>query len=265
AALLFSEDAARVRLASGGAVTARLAIAAEGRDSPARDALGIRARRVDYGQQALVFWVAHGRPHAQVSTETWRDGGPFTLVPLPDAPDAPLERRHRSSVVWMVSNAEAAELTALDAQDFGLAATARSLGALGPLTLISERAARPIISMIADRFAGPRAALLGEAAHVVPPIGAQGLNMSLADAADLADRVAAARAAGGDIGAPALLSDYEAARRGDARARVAATAGLNLAAIGALHPIRAARRLGLATLGASSVLRRAAMRYGLGG
>jgi 2-octaprenyl-6-methoxyphenol hydroxylase len=105
-----------------------------------------------------------------------RSGGPFTLVPLPDR-----DGETGSAVVWMETGPEVARLAALPVPAFEAEMTARSCRHPGPLTLASRRSVWPIISQIAARMSGPRTVLMAEAAHVVPPIGAQGLNMSLAD------------------------------------------------------------------------------------
>ena len=117
---------------------------------------------------------------------------------------------------------------------------------------------------MADRLTGPRTALVAEAAHVVPPIGAQGLNMSLKDIATLLDLAAAARAAGGDIGAPELLGRYHRARHGDMLLRIAGIDALNRAAMAGAQPLRDLRRAGLRALHAAPPVRRAVMRLGLG-
>ncbi|MEO1329556.1 MAG: FAD-dependent monooxygenase [Pseudomonadota bacterium] len=247
-------------LEDGGSVRAPLLIGADGKRSEIRERIGVAARSVRYDQKAMVFVVGHERPHGSVSTEILRRGGPFTLVPLPSAGFGD----HRSSVVWMESAAEADRLSALDDAAFEQEANARSLGVLGPLRLASRRAVWPMSSMIADRFHGPRTALIAEAAHAVPPIGAQGLNMSVKDAAALADLVAEARAKGADIGAPDLLARFTRRRWPDVAARVGATAALNAAAIGAVGPVRDLRMLGLRAIHGAPPLRRLAMRLGLG-
>ncbi len=129
-----------------------------------------------YGQKALAFAVTHPIPHDNVSTEIHRSGGPFTLVPLPDLNGMP-----SSAVVWMEEGPEVQRLAALPQAEFEAAMNARSCCLLGPLTLASRRTVWPIISQIAERMYAERIALVAEAAHVVPPIGAQGLNMSLGD------------------------------------------------------------------------------------
>lgn len=240
-------------------LAAPLAVAADGRNSFLRTAAGIGTRRWDYGQQALVFAVSHPLPHDNVSTEIHRSGGPFTLVPLPDRNGVP-----HSAVVWMETGPRAAELAALSPDAFARAATERSCGVLGPLELATGRGRWPIISQIADRLDGPRLALVAEAAHVMPPIGAQGLNTSLADISALLGLVCAARDAGQDIGAPALLARYSRPRHADALARVLGIDALNRAAMAESQGLRDLRRAGLKLLHGIPALKQGAMRAGLG-
>jgi 2-octaprenyl-6-methoxyphenol hydroxylase len=250
---------ALARLADGAQVRARLVVAADGRDSALREGLGIAARRWGYGQKALVFSVAHPLPHDGVSTEIHRSGGPFTLVPLPDR-----DGSHVSAVVWMETGPRAAELAAMDAPGFEAQLNARACGVLGALRLAGPRRLWPIVAQVADRLDGPRCALIAEAAHVVPPIGAQGLNMSLKDIASLLELAAAARAAGRDIGAPELLRRYHRTRHPDILARVAGIDALNRAAMTGNRALCDLRLAGLRALHALPPARRAAMRLGLG-
>lgn len=243
-----------VTLSDGARWRAALLVGADGRESAVRRALGIEARTLRTGQKALSFAVAHEPSHEAVSTEIYRDGGPFVLVPLPDE-----DGRHRSAVVWMERGPEALRLHALPDDAFAAAVTERSGGVLGPLTPIGPRAIYPLVTRVADRFAGPRTALVAEAAHAVPPIGAQGLNMSLADVALLRE---VSRAG---LGEPAGLLRYARERRRDVLLRVAAVTALNAASLGAAAPIRAARALGIRALGVAAPLRRGLMRRGLGG
>lgn len=254
-----SSSGAIATLADGSRVRAPLVIAADGRDSALREAAGIGLRRWGYGQKALVFSVGHAIPHGDISTEIHRTGGPFTLVPLPDGPDGP-----RSAVVWMETGPKAAALAALPVPAFEAALAERSCGLLGPLALLGPRRLWPIIAQAADRLDGPRLALVAEAAHVVPPIGAQGLNMSLRDVAALLALVEAARDAGGDIGAPDLLARYHRQRHPDMLARIAGIDLLNRAAMTGDQRLRDLRAAGLRLLDRTAPLRQAAMRLGLG-
>lgn len=250
------ESEARVTLSDGARIAARLVIGADGRDSPLREALGIRARTIRYGQKALAFAVTHPVPHRNVSTEIHRSGGPFTLVPLPDRDGRPC-----SAVVWMERGPEAERLAALPVPEFEARMFERSAGLFGPLTLVTARAPWPIIARIADRFVAQRTALMAEAAHVVPPIGAQGLNMSLADLACLIDL---ARAAPERIGEAAMLGRFQRRRWPEAKARLAGIDLLNRASMLSPRPLRDLRAAALGTLYALSPVRRTLMRAGLG-
>ncbi len=247
------------RLSDGGRIRARLVVAADGRDSVVREIAGIGVRRWSYGQKALAFSVEHPVPHDDVSTEIHRTGGPFTLVPLPDAAGA-----HRSAVVWMETGPRAQALYDMEPPEFERALNARACGVLGELRLGSARRLWPIICQVADRLDGPRTALVSEAAHVLPPIGAQGLNMSLRDIEALLDLCVAAREAGEDIGSAELLGRYNRARYGDILIRIAGVDALNRAAMAQWRPLRDARRLGLTALHGLAPARRMAMQFGLG-
>ena len=128
--LLTRETEALVTLSDGTRVAARMVIAADGRNSTIRQALGIDVRTTRYGQKALAFAVTHPVPHQNVSTEIHRSGGPFTLVPLPDRDGRPC-----SAIVWMETGPEVLRLAALPVPEFEAEMTTRSCGILGPLTL----------------------------------------------------------------------------------------------------------------------------------
>jgi 2-octaprenyl-6-methoxyphenol hydroxylase len=249
-------DAALVRLSDGTTVAAKLVVAADGRSSTLRRLAGIRHRRWSYGQKALAFAVTHPDPHEGVSTEIHRTGGPLTLVPMPDH-----EGRPCSSVVWMVPGPRATTLVALDDEALATEITAETIGLFGPLRIASRRAVWSIVAQVALRLAAPRLALIAEAAHVVPPIGAQGLNLSLADIEQLAGSVAHMP----DPGAPELLARYERRQMPQILARVAGIDLLNRAARAEAQPLRDLRGLGLAAVDRIPPLRRFAIRAGLGG
>ncbi len=255
AGVMTREGQARATLSDGGRVAARLLIGADGRDSPVRHAAGISVKTTRYGQKALAFAVTHPVPHENVSTEIHHRGGPFTLVPLPDHEGQPC-----SAVVWMQTGAEALRLSALPVPDFGAAMTARSCGLLGPLSLITRRTVWPVISRVAGRMAAERIALMAEAAHVVPPIGAQGLNMSLADLRVLSELAARAPA---DIGSAAMLAAYHRRRHPQVRLRVAGIDALNRVSMAGARAPRDVRAAALAALCSVPPARRALMRAGL--
>lgn len=256
ARMLTRDTEALVTLTDGTRITAKLVIGADGRTSPVREALGIAASTTRYGQKALAFAVTHLIPHDNVSTEVHRSGGPFTLVPLPDRDGHPA-----SAVVWMESGPEVARLAALPVPEFEAEMTARSSGILGPLTLVSRRSVWPIISQIADRLSGPRTVLMAEAAHVLPPIGAQGLNMSLADLAVLLDL---AQSHPEDPGVPAVTEAYHRARHLEVKARVTGIDLLNRASMAKAPVLRDLRAKALDALYSASPVRHTLMRAGLG-
>ncbi|MEM9707877.1 MAG: FAD-dependent monooxygenase [Pseudomonadota bacterium] len=256
AALHLRDDIARIRLSDGSSIAARLCLAADGRGSPVRSAMGIGTKTTRYGQKALAFAVTHEIPHDEVSTEIYHRGGAFTLVPLPD-----YDNRPSSAVVWMEDARAAMELTDLPEDAFNDRATERSTGVLGPLRKVGGVRTWPIITQVADRLTQPRAALLAEAAHVMPPIGAQGLNTSLQDVRALADAI---EAHPGDPGAPAVLAAYARARQGDIRARAAVIDVYNRICRSGAPPIQALRSAGLRLVHDIAPLRRTIMGAGLG-
>lgn len=246
-----------LRLKSGARIDARLVIAADGRASRLRDLAGINTTTYRYGQKALVFQVRHGQAHNGISTEVHRTGGPFTLVPLA------VEDQTQSAVVWMTSGAEADRLFSLSEKDFEEAVNQRSAFVMGQLHLTSERGMWPIISQFSDRLTDQRLALIGEAAHVVPPIGAQGLNMSLTDIKTLKDLMSGIKSPQ-DIGSDTMLDQFQRKRWTDMRLRVQGIDALNRASIAGGQPIRDIRASLLAFLGKSPNLKKTAIKTGLG-
>lgn len=254
--VLTREAEALVTLSDGTRIAARLLVAADGRASPVREALGIPVRTLRYGQKALAFAVNHPIPHGNVSTEIHRSGGPFTLVPLPDRSGRPC-----SAVVWMERGPEALRLATLPVPAFELAMNERSAHLFGPLTLLTRRSIWPIISQIAARMSGERTALLAEAAHVVPPIGAQGLNMSLTDLRLLLDL---ANSAPANLGERAMLDAYHRRRHPEVAARVAGIDALNRASMLDQPLLRDVRARALDAFYSVKPVRRTLMRAGLG-
>ncbi|MGB0959892.1 MAG: UbiH/UbiF family hydroxylase [Halocynthiibacter sp.] len=254
--VLTRSDEARVTLSDGTRISSKLLIAADGRNSPVREAVGIGSKTIRYGQKALAFSVTHPRPHDNVSTEIHRSGGPFTLVPLPDQNGA-----HASAIVWMERGPEAKRLQSLPEDAFTHAMNERSCGILGELTLASRRSIWPIISQYADRMSAERVALLAEAAHVVPPIGAQGLNMSLGDLRAL---LKLAENAPSELGSQKMLTAYHRMRHLEVRARVAGIDKLNRASMADGQIWRDLRAGALDAFYSLAPVRKTLMKAGLG-
>ena len=254
--LLQRDTAALITLTDGTRLSARLTIAADGRASPLRDAAGIGVTTTRYGQKALAFSVTHPHPHENISTEIYNAGGAFTLVPLPDHQGGPA-----SAVVWMNDGPRAAELLAMDTPAFEAVMTERSIGLLGHLTLASPRRMWPVITQRATSLAAQRVAITAEAAHVLPPIGAQGRNTSLNDSAALLE---IATAAPGEIGTPKMLSTYEKNRALDINARAAVIDLFNRICRSDVTAIQSLRTAGLKAVYDIAPVRRAVMQAGLG-
>jgi 2-octaprenyl-6-methoxyphenol hydroxylase len=254
---LFTRTAeARVGLTDGSRVTAKLVIAADGRTSPMREAARIDVKTTRYGQKALAFAVTHPIPHEMVSTEIHRTGGPFTLVPLPDRDGMP-----SSAIVWMDDGDKTLARSKMDVAAFEDEMSERSCHLFGPLTLASPRNVWPIISQHAERLSGERIALIAEAAHVLPPIGAQGLNMSLQDIAKLLEL---AQAKPDTLGDQVMLDAYHKARYSDIQLRLRGIDLLNRASQASVPLARDARAAGLNALYSLGPVRKMLMQMGLG-
>lgn len=248
-------DHVEVRLDHGGSLRADLLAAADGRDSAVRRALGVKVRSRAYPQVAVTATLAHARPHGDISTEFHTETGPFTLVPLPG---------NRSSIVCVVSPAEAERLVALDPEAFALEMEKRAHSILGAMRLESARGSFPLSVGTAERLACGRVMLMGEVAHVIPPIGAQGLNLGIRDAATLAELAADALRAGYDIGGIEVGTAYERRRRADIGSRTFAVDLFNRSLLTGLVPVHGLRGLALWLMQSAPSLRRAVMREGVG-
>lgn len=254
--ILVRDSEAIVRLRDGVRIRARLVLGMDGRASTVRRLSGIGCDVIRYGQTALAFTVGHDRPHGNVSTEFYNAGGPFTMVPLPQTRGRPA-----SAVVWMQPSAEAERMAARPPEDIAAIASARSCHMFGALEVLSPIRPWPIVAQKAQALSAPRIALLAEAAHVVPPIGAQGLNTSLNDLAALL----AALEGAPDPGAARVLDRYARARRPDIAARVAAIDLFNRVTRSGLPALQSLRLAGLKAVHDVAPVRKAVMRAGMGG
>ena len=243
-----------IHTTQGTSLSARLVVAADGRQSLCRDAAGIEVKRKPLGQSALTFNLALGRPHKNASTEFHTPFGPCVFVPLPD---------QRCSVVWVSKPKEAERLMALSDDDLAAAAEKQSHSIFGRVTVEPGRSLFPLAIETPNKVAKNRVVLVGEAAHVVPPIGAQGLNMGLRDADDIARIVSDAMRSAQDPGAAAVLAQFERARRSDIASRTFAIDMANRSLLSELLPVQAVRSVGMQLIGAIAPLRRLAMREGM--
>jgi 2-octaprenyl-6-methoxyphenol hydroxylase len=255
AAAIDPQDAiVAVHTGKGEELSARLVVGADGRESPSREAAGIGISRRDLHQSALTFNIGHSRPHNNVSTEFHTPHGPCVFVPLPG---------NRCSVVWVAAAREADRLMSLGDDELSEAAERQSHSILGRVQIEAGRNVFPLTIERPAQFASHRIALVGESAHVIPPIGAQGLNMGLRDAADIADIAGEAISLGEDPGAPQVLDRYQSARRADVASRMIAIDIANRSLLSDFLPMQSLRAVGMHLLGSFGPLRRLAMREGL--
>lgn len=239
-----------ISLADGSRLAGRVLLAADGRNSVLRAAAGIATTAWEYDQVAIATSFAHSGPHDDISTEYHRKAGPFTTVPMPG---------RRSALVWMERPARAAALMSLDGPALAREIQIASHGDLGLVSDTGPRRAFPMKGLVARSFARSRTYLIGEAGHVVPPIGAQGLNMSLRDAAQAADLILGHDDPGGD----AAMAEYDALRRRDVAPRQQIIDLMNRSLLSGYLAFDASRAAGLSLVARFGPLRRLVMRRGL--
>ncbi len=244
------ETGVELVLDNGERVMASLVIGADGRKSKIRESAAIGIKAWSYPQAALVLNFSHERPHGNVSTEFHTESGPFTQVPLPG---------RRSSLVWVLPPQEAARLRMLPLAEISRAVEERMQSMLGSVSVEGGVQSFPLSGMTAERFGKGRIALVGEAAHAFPPIGAQGLNLSLRDIMALRELVAdRAPADFADIG-----ERFDRKRQADIRSRTLSVDLLNRSLLSDFLPVQFLRSAGLHLLSALGPLRSIVMREGI--
>jgi 2-octaprenylphenol hydroxylase len=213
-ALALEEDAARLTLADGATMTARLVIGADGAQSAVRTLLQIPARQRSFGQLGVVANVVSSRGHQGTAWQRFLPGGPLALLPLFDG---------SCSLVWSLEESRARTLLDSGNAQFNAQLEAATEGVLGALSVVGARHGFPLQRLAARDFIAPRAALVGDAAHVIHPLAGQGANLGLLDANALCAAVAAALTVREDPGALRTLRHYEQGRRTHNRLMDAAT------------------------------------------
>ena len=249
-----ADAAVSVSCSTGTEIAAQVMVAADGRGSFVRQALGIAMEEWSYEQSAIATTFEHSAAHEDLSIEYHRPAGPLTTVPLPG---------NHSGLVWMESPERADELMALSEREFACELQAATHGQLGRIFTVGDRTSFAMRGLIASDFGGPRALLVGEAAHMAPPIGAQGLNMSFRDAATAAELIGDARRKGADIGSAEVVQRYGELRRRDVLPRQSLIHAMNHSLLSGLLPFSALRVLGMAAIERIVPLRKLVMNQGL--
>ena len=199
-----SEHGVTATLDDGRVARAALLVVAEGRNSPSREAAGIRIARWKYDHAAIVSTLRHERAHDEVAYEIFYPAGPFALLPMSDDGGG-----HRSSIVWSVAAADEPGLMSLSDADFAAEAEAAMGGFLGKIEMLAPRSSYPLSFHHAARITDQRMALIGDAAHGIHPIAGQGVNLGYRDAAALAQVLVEGARLGLDLGDRQLLDRYQ--------------------------------------------------------
>jgi 2-octaprenyl-6-methoxyphenol hydroxylase len=244
------DHAVALTLADGRKFSAPLLVAADGRNSPMREAAGIRVARWRYPHRAIVSVVGHELPHDNVAYEIFYPAGPFALLPMTDD-----KAGHRSAIVWSVPEGDAAGWLLLNDQDFAAEAEAAMGGFLGKIAMLAPRSSYPLGFHHAAQMTANRLALAGDAAHAIHPIAGQGLNLGFRDAAALAQVVVEGARLGMDLGDRQLLDRYQQWRSLDALSVAVATDSLTRIYGIPGRTASAIRRFGMGLVGRISPIR----------
>ena len=216
-----SDYGVTIALEDGRKLHAPLLVAADGRNSPTREAAGINVARWRYDHQAIVSVLGHEQPHDHVAYEIFYPTGPFALLPMNDGPAG-----HRSAIVWSVPNDDAAGWLSLKDEDFAAEAEAAMGGFLGRIEMLAPRSSYPLGFHHAAQITAKRLALVGDAGHAIHPIAGQGLNLGFRDVAALAEVLVEGARVGLDLGEKQLLDRYQRWRSLDALSVAFATDSL---------------------------------------
>lgn len=249
-------------LANGETVKASLAIAADGRDSPMRELMGLRIISWSYAQWGIVATVAHEKPHNGVAYEHFLPAGPFAILPMtPTGPGGDGNYVNRSSLVWTEKDSLAPAMMKLDDDSFAAELARRFGDHLGATKVAGPRWSYPLRFHLARGYVAPRFALAGDSAHGIHPIAGQGFNLGLKDAAALSEIILDAARLGLDIGSLDTLKKYERWRRFDSLVMSFAMDGLNRLFSNDSAPLRIMRDVGIGLVDTIGPARRFFMRH----
>jgi 2-octaprenyl-6-methoxyphenol hydroxylase len=230
---------------------AKLVVAADGMNSQIRQQAGIETNGWAYWQSCITAFIAPEQSHQNIGYERFWTSGPFAILPLPD---------NRCQIVWIASHAEAQAIVALPPDQFMNELRRRYGDQMGKLTLLSQPLVFPAKLMQSRRYCQLRLALLGDAAHCCHPVGGQGLNMGIRDAAALAQVLQTAQQQKQDLGSLAVLKQYDRWRRYENWVVLAFTDILNRSFSNDWLPMVRLRRLVLRLIIYWSFLRRLLLR-----
>ncbi len=259
------EDTAHVHIIGGPSIACQLVVAAEGRNSPLRQAAGIPVTRLPYNQTGIVCAISHAQPHHNTALEHFLPSGPFAQLPMCASPDAREGgAANVSAIVWTERTPIAQRMLQLDNAHLTQQIVRRLGDHLGAVDIIGRRWSYPLSAMHAHRYFDTRLVLVGDAAHTIHPIAGQGLNLGFRDAIALSELLIEASNRGNDLGAPSLLRDYQRQRRPDNLLMLAATDALDRLFSSDNPLLRLARDIGIAAVHRTPSLKRLFMRQAMG-
>lgn len=231
-------------------VQAQVVVAADGSRSPLRQAAGIGTHGWPYWQSCVTAVIRPERSHENIAREHFWPSGPFATLPLPD---------NRCQIVLTAPHDEAQHWLEAPEAEFLAELNRRYGGRLGNLELVGDRALFPVKLMQSDRYTQSRLVLIGDAAHSCHPVGGQGMNLGIRDAAALADVFIHAHQRGEAISHPKVLRRYERWRKGENLMILAFTDLLDRVFSSHWPPLVGLRRLGLRFMKALRPLRTLAL------
>ncbi len=245
---------AHILLSNGDRVVSRLLIGADGKNSRVRECLGINTNRISLPQSGITFNVRHQLPLSHKSIEIYKSGGPFTIIPLP------CEDNYSSNIIWMDSNKNIDIYSHMDSGNFAMEITKRSLGMVGNIEVTSPLLKWSGTYQMANKLSHERAILIAEAAHNLPPIGAQGLNLTINDIKLLNEQLAKSE----DPGDFKILKDYYSTRYLPTLLKFVGTNFLNLMSFSNILPLKIIRKEGVNIFANNRQLQSMLIKFGLG-
>ena len=252
----YGDAAAAIYTKTGDVIGARLVVAADGRNSPIRQAAGIKAIKRNPGQTAIVADIKTAIPHHNMAWQRFIKGGPAALMPVDDD--------RLMSLVWTLPDADSDVLIAADDASFSQSLMDHFGHGFGQLTVSGPRLTWPLRLSHVPLPIASRLMLAGDASHAIHPLAGQGYNLALGDAMALSTLIENAKAAGSDLGAKSGLRRYAQDRFKETTAMTLATDGLN-AVFSFGGPVTTAiTGMGMALLNASP-LKNLAMKAASGG
>ncbi|ALE03784.1 UbiH/UbiF family hydroxylase [Bartonella ancashensis] len=246
------QNCTRITLSDDEVIYASIIIAADGWNSLTRKEAGIRVKQWNYPQKALILNFSHHLPHHNTSTEFHTKDGPFTQVPLPGK---------KSSLVWISHPTRAQEILNMKSETVNKIIEKKMQSILGTITVETKIQVLSLFGLVSNCFATNRTILVGEAAHVFPPIGAQGLNLGFRDVRTLIDILP--NKENFNFNFNTLISRYNRYRKPDILMRTGSVHALDYALSSNILPIHVMRSIGFELLRNFSSLRNLLMREGM--